>query len=95
MCSTTDVRRRVDERISLQLALGILAPPPGSARCEIDAYTQWDKTYGKGQSSGPHRGTHIWPKHNNILAAALEDEKASSLIDAIRMLRKEYFTARD
>ena len=56
----------------------------------IENYTQWDKVYGKGSHSGPHLGTHVWPKHNNVMAVAVEDEKSGELMDRIRDLRKEY-----
>jgi len=53
----------------------------------VDGFTKWTKTYGKGQSSGPHLGTHVWPKANNVLAAATEDETAEKLLDGVRELR--------
>ena len=53
----------------------------------VQGYTQWKKVYGKGNASGPHLGTHVWPKANNVLAIAVEDTTASELMDKIRELK--------
>lgn len=53
----------------------------------LEGFTKWTKVYGKGRSSGPHLGTHVWPKVNNVLAVVTENEKAESLLAAIRDLR--------
>lgn len=58
-------------------------------KCETDGFTKWTRVYGKGQSSGPHLGTHVWPKVNNVLAVVTDDDKAESLLESIRELRNE------
>jgi hypothetical protein len=54
---------------------------------ELEGFTKWTRVYGKGRSSGPHLGTHIWPKANNVLAVVTEDEQADNLMTAVRDLR--------
>ena len=46
----------------------------------VEGFTKWTKAYGKGRASGPHLGTHIWPKANNVVMAVVEDEQAARLI---------------
>ncbi len=53
----------------------------------VDAFTKWTKVYGKGQASGPHLGTHVWPKANNVLAVLTGDETAPRLLHDVRALR--------
>jgi len=53
-----------------------------------EGFTQWTRTYGKGRSSGPHLGTHVWPKANNVLAVAVEADAVEKLLDAVRNLKK-------
>jgi nitrogen regulatory protein PII len=54
----------------------------------VDGFTKWTKVFGKGQSSGPHLGTHIWPKANNVLAVVAEEGTARKIIQGIREIRK-------
>lgn len=56
--------------------------------CCLTNYTKVAGTFGKGTSSGIHLGTDIWPGLNNILFAACEDAAISSLLAAIKELRK-------
>ena len=58
--------------------------------CDVESYTKWTKVLGRGEASGPHLGTHIWPKANNVLAICVDDEHAERLMDAIRELRGEF-----
>jgi len=53
----------------------------------LEGFTKWTKVYGKGRSSGPHLGTHVWPKANNVLAVVTEDDKAEKLLEGVRELR--------
>ena len=57
-------------------------------QCGGDAYTKWTKALGQGSSSGPHLGSHVWPKHNNVLAVVVSDETARRLLDKVRELRE-------
>jgi len=54
----------------------------------VDGFTKWTKVYGKGRASGPHLGTHIWPKANNVLVAVTEQETAGKIMQGIRGIRK-------
>ena len=58
-------------------------------RAGVEGFTKWTRTYGKGRSSGPHLGTHVWPKTNNVLAVAVEEGIAEKLLDGVRKLRKD------
>jgi len=55
---------------------------------EVGGYTKWMQVLGKGQTSGPHLLSHVWPKGNNVLVAVVEDDVAARLLDAIRNLRR-------
>ena len=57
-------------------------------QCGVEGYTKWTKVYGKGKASGPHLGTHVWPKANNVLAAFTDEETAGRLMEAVRGLRE-------
>jgi len=51
-------------------------------------FTEVAKVLGKGDTSGPHMGTHVWPKQNNLLFAALDDDVAADVMAAVRRLRE-------
>lgn len=53
-----------------------------------EGWTKWTKVYGQGRSSGPHLGTHVWPKANNVVAAATDDDTAAKLLEGVRELRQ-------
>ncbi len=54
----------------------------------VEDYTHWTKVLGKGRTSGPHFATHIWPKANNVLMTAVEDEQAQKVLEGVRTLRQ-------
>jgi len=54
----------------------------------LDGFTKWTKVYGKGGSSGPHLGTHVWPKANNVVFVAAQDDAAAAVMEAVRRLRE-------
>jgi len=54
----------------------------------VEGYTKWTKVYGKGRSSGPHLGTHVWPKANNVLALVIDEEAAEKIVEGVRKLRE-------
>lgn len=54
----------------------------------VEGWTKWTKVFGQGASSGPHLGTHIWPKANNVLAAVIDDRTAKQLIKDVRSMRE-------
>lgn len=55
----------------------------------VTGYTKWTKVLGRGEDSGPHLLSHVWPAGNNCLAVVMEDEKALAIMDDFRKLRVE------
>jgi nitrogen regulatory protein PII len=55
----------------------------------VAGYTKWTKVLGKGETSGPHLYSHIWPKANNVLFTAMPEETAVRLLEDIRKMKKE------
>ena len=53
----------------------------------IEGFTKWERVLGRGKTSGPHLGTHIWPKTNALLSIALEDTQASLLMQKVQGLK--------
>lgn len=53
----------------------------------IEGFTKWERVLGWGKTSGPHLGTHIWPKTNALLSIALEDTQASLLMKKVQELK--------
>lgn len=56
---------------------------------EIENYTRWERTTGRGKASGPHLGTNVWPPVNSVLAVAVEDNKKDRLIEEIKKMRQK------
>lgn len=54
----------------------------------IEGYTKWERVLGRGKTSGPHLGTHIWPKTNALLTVALGDTQASLLMKKVQELKE-------
>ena len=54
----------------------------------VENYTEVTQVLGKGRTSGPHMGTHVWPKQNNLLIAAVNDKVAKGAIEAVNRLRQ-------
>ena len=58
------------------------------SHCQVKYYTKIKDVFGKGQVSGTHLGTDIWPGKNNIMYVACALQESSKLLDCIRILRK-------
>jgi len=58
----------------------------------LQNYTKWTKVLGRGSSSGPHLDTHVWPKANNVLAVAVQDDHVGPLLDGVRAHRQSLGT---
>lgn len=56
-------------------------------RSGLRNYTKFTGVLGKGNSSGSHFGTLVWPVQNHMLLAAVEDETVAAVMDAVRALR--------
>jgi len=50
-------------------------------------FTRWTRVQGKGAASGPHLGSHVWPKQNNVLAVAVDDRQATQILEGVQELR--------
>lgn len=57
------------------------------AQCGLKNYTKVGRAFGRGDASGTHLGTDIWPGLNNVVFVALEDEKAAMLLDRVKRAR--------
>jgi len=55
----------------------------------VKGYTKWTKVLGKGATSGPHLYSHVWPKANNVIAAALPEEVADAVMKNVRKMKTE------
>ncbi len=58
-------------------------------QADVKGYTKWTKVLGKGQTSGPHLYSHIWPKANNVLITVLPEEIATTIFKRVRQMRKK------
>ena len=56
----------------------------------IKCYTKWQDVLGIGNTSGPHLGTHVWPKTNSFLGIAIEEEKVDGLLHKVRELKATF-----
>ena len=56
-------------------------------QANVKGYTKWTKVLGKGQNSEPHLLSHIWPKANNVIAIAVEQQLAGMILEKIRDLK--------
>lgn len=59
------------------------------AEAGVESYTKWTKVLGKGQTSGPHLASHVWPKANNVMALAVEEPQAQLIMAGVRKLRED------
>lgn len=56
--------------------------------CAIKNYTKLTGVFGRGETSGTHLGTDIWPGRNNILYIACEEAAAKKILIAVKQARK-------
>ncbi len=56
---------------------------------DIKGYTKVSKAFGRGEKSGTHLGTDIWPGLNNILYVACADPQAKELIAGVKEMRSK------
>jgi len=54
----------------------------------VKSYTKINKAFGRGDKSGAHLGTDIWPGLNSILYIACEEAQAQGMLRRVRELRK-------
>lgn len=56
-------------------------------KCAIENFTRWSEVQGKGERSGPHFGSEVWPGKNSVIFTAIENEKTENLLKCINDLR--------
>jgi nitrogen regulatory protein PII len=56
--------------------------------CGLKNYTKITGVFGRGESSGTHLGSDIWPGRNNIFYIACEEQEAKKLVSCVKELRK-------
>ena len=56
----------------------------------LDSYTKLPEILGRGQKSGPHLSTHVWPGTNSLILVALSDELTESLVQALKPLKERF-----
>lgn len=56
----------------------------------IQKYTQIDEVKGRGGSSEPHLGTHIWPGINSITFSVVEEELSKKIIPEFKKLKEKF-----
>jgi nitrogen regulatory protein PII len=62
-------------------------------QADVKGYTKWTKVLGKGQTSEPHLLSHIWPKANNVIAIAVEEQVADMILEKVRAMKAKVGTA--
>ena len=56
-------------------------------KCGIENYTKWTQVQGKGEISGSHFGSEVWPGENSVIFSALEEKEVNNLLSCINELR--------
>lgn len=56
----------------------------------LKGFTKVGNVFGRGEGSGTHLGTDIWPGLNNILYIACSEEKLKAFIPKIDKLREKF-----
>lgn len=56
----------------------------------IKKYTKWKNVKGAGAGSGKHLGNAVFPGENNVLMMSMSAERAESIINYVKELRKEF-----
>ena len=57
--------------------------------CCLKNYTKITGVFGRGDSSGTHLGSDIWPGRNNMLFILSEEKPVKQMIASLKELRKE------
>ena len=52
-------------------------------------YTKWTRVLGRGEASGSHLGTQVWPGMNNVVFLATEEDRVPALLCGVRELRRK------
>lgn len=59
--------------------------------CGQRGFTRWEDIQGRGSVDGlPHLGSHAWPAMNHAILTMVPDERAETLMDALRAKDRAY-----
>jgi len=59
-------------------------------KLNIRGFTRWEEVQGRGGHQGePHYGTHAWPSKNGSILTVVDNEKAETLIAALKRLNQQ------
>ncbi|MDR2839970.1 MAG: hypothetical protein LBV75_01700 [Paludibacter sp.] len=59
-------------------------------KLSVRGFSRWDETFGRGSENGdPHYGTHAWPSKNSSIIAIVDDNKATLLMQKLRLLNQQ------
>jgi len=59
-------------------------------KLNICGFTRWEEVQGRGSHQGePHYGTHAWPSKNGSILTVLDNQKAETLIAALKRLNQQ------
>jgi len=56
----------------------------------LNSYTKLPEVLGRGQKSGPHLNTHVWPGTNSLMIVSLTDEHVPGLVEALKPLKERF-----
>ncbi len=59
-------------------------------RNNVKKYTQIDEVKGRGTSSEPHLGTHIWPGINSITFSVVDADASRRIIPELKKLKEKF-----
>ena len=59
------------------------------ASIEINCYTKFTNTLGKGMLSEPHLNTDVWPGENYGTFAVTDQAKGKEIMDKVRQMREK------
>jgi len=57
-------------------------------KLDVDCYTKFTNTLGKGKLSDPHLNTEVWPGVNYGTLVITDDEKAGKIVQTVRLMRE-------
>ncbi|HUV40214.1 MAG TPA: hypothetical protein VMW23_00305 [Sedimentisphaerales bacterium] len=58
----------------------------------VDCYSKFAGTLGRGRSSEPHFGSDVWPAVNNSIFIVADAQKAESVMGSVRQIREKLGT---
>ena len=56
--------------------------------CGASNYTRINGVFGRGERSGTHLGTDVWPGRNDVLFVAVSDDEAKKAVVCVNKMRQ-------